>query len=59
MKILENTKITYTDNSGDIVSGRVVGYDDHLRVIVLKTGAGKFDALAIVSDEVILTVGGL
>lgn len=59
MKILENTKITYTDNSGDTITGRVVGHDDHLRVIVQKIGAGKFDSLAIVSDEVILTVGGL
>lgn len=59
MKILEKTLITYTDNSGNTISGRVVGHDDHLRVIVQKCGAGKFDPFAIVSDEMILTIGEL
>jgi len=57
MKILESTQITYLDNSGDTVTGVVVGHDDHLRVIVQKKGAGAFDPFAIVSDENIITVG--
>ena len=57
MMIQEMTAVTYEDSDGNTISGVVVSHDDHHRAIIVKDGAGKFDAMAIVHYDNILTVG--
>lgn len=47
----EGSQVAYRDNHGNIISGVVVGYDNHLRYLVRVSGSGKFDPLAIVSES--------
>ena len=47
----EGSQVTYRDSHGNIISGVVVGYDNHLRYVVRVSGSGKFDPLAIVSES--------
>jgi len=57
VKIHIGTQITFLDNDDNEISGVVVEHDDHLRCIVQKKGSGVYDALAIVGDERIRTIG--
>jgi hypothetical protein len=47
----EGSQVAYRDSHGNIISGVVVGYDNHLRYLVRVSGSGKFDPLAIVSES--------
>ena len=57
MLIHKMTPVTYEDNYGNTVGGVVVDHDNHLRAIVVRDGPAKFDALAVVDYDAILTVG--
>ena len=47
----EGSQVAYRDSHGNIISGVVVGYDNHLRYLVRVSGSGKFDPLAIVPES--------
>ena len=57
MIIHNMTPVTYEDNYGNEMHGMVVGHDDHHRAIIVIDGAGKFDPMAVVDYDNILTVG--
>lgn len=50
----EGVKVTYRDNDNQLVTGVVVGYDQHLRYLIRKDGDGKFAALAVVTEKSII-----
>jgi hypothetical protein len=50
----EGATVTYRDNDNQLITGVVVGYDQHLRYLIKKDGTGKFDALAVVTDNAII-----
>jgi hypothetical protein len=47
----KGSSITFRDGHGNVFSGLVVGYDNHLRYMVRVNGSGKFDPLAIVPES--------
>lgn len=47
----EGTHVAYRNSDGQREAGVVVGYDHHLRYLIKKDGAGKFDALAVVTES--------
>jgi hypothetical protein len=47
----EGTRVTYTDNWGNLISGVVEGYDSHLRYMIKRDNTSVYEGLAIVDES--------
>ena len=47
----EGTRVTYTDISGNLISGVVEGYDSHMRYMIKRDNTSVYEGLAIVDES--------